>query len=644
MTLLMSVIQLYWSYSIDVDGLSSRIEQIEKSYSTSIKKNIWDFNRDSLTINADGIYRLPDIVFVKIYSDKQTYVSLGKPLEKNHIEKTIKISQEKDGKSIELGYLQVVASKERINQKLLSEILVVFSSNFVKALIVSFAIYFLVQLLIIRHLITLKRTYLSEDSELNKKNVQFNRKGELFMGKEDIFDLLKASIVRKNRILAQKYQEIEEIRDELAAANQNLEAKINASLAKLKEGQDQLIHASKLALLGEFSAGICHELNNPLVIIKGYSELLLRKEFPRTEQDKMVQDILKSAERMENISNHLKKFSRVDKESDWTIFKLSEVISESLTFLKIMLKVGNVELVTNYEDSKVVYGNMTKLVSIIQNFVSNSVDAFASAPAKDEKLITITTEDDKENSDNVKITYKDNAGGIKPEILNSIFDAFFTTKGPEKGTGLGMSIVQTIVEEHKGRIRVENEYGVGITFAISFPSTPIKATSNIDKKTPTTSNTANIAAAKEIPKHYPEIINIGHKPSEQNPSHKKLKILIIDDEPDICGVLSSYLSETFDVDACIDPTEGLEKLGTLSYDLIMTDIKMPKVTGYDIILATEKLGREIPIVVISGHVKAEEVFQKIQRNSPIGYLAKPFEEKSVLLEINQRLIGTTKNS
>ena len=122
MTLLMSVIQLYWSYSIDVDGLSSRIEQIEKSYSTSIKKNIWDFNRDSLTINADGIYRLPDIVFVKIYPDKQTYVSLGKPLEKNHIEKTIKISQEKDGKSIELGYLQVVASKERINQKLLSEI------------------------------------------------------------------------------------------------------------------------------------------------------------------------------------------------------------------------------------------------------------------------------------------------------------------------------------------------------------------------------------------------------------------------------------------------------------------------------------------------------------------------------------------
>ncbi len=220
----------------------------------------------------------------------------------------------------------------------------------------------------------------------------------------------------------------------------------------------QLFHANKLVVLGTLGASLAHELNNPLASILLDAEYI-RELFDSPNRDFDVQSalsaadsVIKGAERMKKVVEHLLNYSRKETES-LGIFSLLDLVEDSFLFMDKQLKNRGIQLEYQIEEGIYVQGNRTQLESVIHNLLSNSRDAFDTFdPA--EKLISIKATD---CGGNLLMEYTDNAGGISADVRPYIFDPFFTTKKETDGTGLGLSISKKIITEHGGQITCQSE-------------------------------------------------------------------------------------------------------------------------------------------------------------------------------------------
>jgi PAS domain S-box-containing protein len=268
---------------------------------------------------------------------------------------------------------------------------------------------------------------------------------------------------------------VKERTDELAAINEELNAtneelsnqreELQASLNKLHETQKQLVQAEKMASLGILSAGIAHEINNPLNFIQGGIEGL-ESYFNQNLKDHLenVEIFLNSIQvgvsRASGIVTGLSHYSRHndDKKSDCNIH---EIIDDSLLMLNHQLK-NRIEVQKQYTEKPFIFeGNEGKLHQAFLNILTNAVHAIA-----DKGKISIIT---KIQEKVIHIEINDTGQGISPDNLKKIFDPFFTTMEPGKGTGLGLSITYSIIQEHKGNIEYESQQGKGTKVTLKFP-------------------------------------------------------------------------------------------------------------------------------------------------------------------------------
>ena len=243
---------------------------------------------------------------------------------------------------------------------------------------------------------------------------------------------------------------------------------VEESHQKLVKTQSQLIQSAKLASLGTLSAGVAHELNNPLTSVMGHSILIKEiKDNPEKIIDK-ANKIYRAATRMKSIIDHLRTFTRESKNEDFKQFPISQPIDNALEFLRNQLKLRDIEIKTIFPGSSGnVLGDSNQLESIFQNLLVNSRDAFEEIQDNRKKKITSLAFVEKGK---IEIIYKDNAMGMTEVTQNNIFDPFFTTKEAGKGTGLGMSICKNILDQHKGTISVDSIYGKGTKFKLTLPS------------------------------------------------------------------------------------------------------------------------------------------------------------------------------
>ncbi len=257
---------------------------------------------------------------------------------------------------------------------------------------------------------------------------------------------------------ALKNKEIE-VRKEIEGYINELEKKNNElkkALKSLKESQEQLIQTEKLAGLGFISAGIAHEINNPLQVINGYCEILLAKE---TDQNKIknLKRIQESVNRIKKITESLGEYTR--KENNFKKVNLREVVDKAIETVKFSEKIKNIAFDINVDPNIKIIGKPTELQQVFINLFLNSVQAM-----EGEGKICVEAK----NSKKEKLVYiyiKDTGPGIPSEHRKYIFDPFFTTKSPGEGTGLGLNIVYRIIMKHKGFIRVlDNDPGA--TFEI----------------------------------------------------------------------------------------------------------------------------------------------------------------------------------
>ncbi|MCK4729578.1 MAG: PAS domain S-box protein, partial [Desulfobacterales bacterium] len=235
-----------------------------------------------------------------------------------------------------------------------------------------------------------------------------------------------------------------------------------------------LIQASKLATLGEMAAGIAHELNQPLNVMKIGSDFLREmaskgKKISDEELDTVTEEISSQVDRASGIINHMRDFARV---ADVKTGKadINKPIVDVFKILGEQLRLRQIEVELDLEDNlPPIMADSNKLEQVLINLVTNARHAMEETMSGSTKLLKIRSFTD--NGD-IVVTVSDTGNGIPKDIIDRIFDPFFTTKEVGKGTGLGLSISYGIVKDFGGTIRVESEVGTGTTFELRFSVAP----------------------------------------------------------------------------------------------------------------------------------------------------------------------------
>jgi PAS domain S-box-containing protein len=225
----------------------------------------------------------------------------------------------------------------------------------------------------------------------------------------------------------------------------------------------QIAQADKLASLGQLSAGVAHEINNPMGVILGYTQLLLREEAPDSEKHSDLKIIEKHVKNCKAIVEDLLSFSRSSKTEEKTI-KIHEIIDEVLNFVEQHAEIEHLDIIRRYdEEIPVILLDEKKIKQVFINLIMNASHAIGGSGT-----IEIRTNYDQPN-ESIQVQVTDSGYGISNADMKRIFDPFFTTKPTGEGTGLGLSVSYGIIKDHGGEITVESEPGQGSTFTVILP-------------------------------------------------------------------------------------------------------------------------------------------------------------------------------
>ncbi len=389
---------------------------------------------------------------------------------------------------------------------------------------------------------------------------------------------------------------------ELAAAfNQMTEnvkrsrGQLEQTVDTLKSTQAQLIQSEKLSGIGEFVAGVAHELNNPLTSVMGFSELLAKADND-PQHKRFLEMINKSAQRCHKIVQSLLSFAR-HRAPERKLSSINELVESAVEFLQYQLRTSNIEVVTRLEAqlSKAMV-DPHQIQQVFLNIINNARQAIEGHQPKGS--IQIATET---CGQVVRITFQDNGPGVSEKNLSKVFDPFFTTKDVGKGTGLGLSLCYGIIKEHGGVISVRSKPGEGATFVIELP----------------------LAAAGEeaVEKKESPLI-----PAVSPTEGLGKRVLVIDDEEAILQMVRETLCENgYEVDVARDGEAALSRLGQTTYDLALCDWKMPGLNGqqiYERVRASNPALSE-RMIFITGDVINDKT-EKFLRESRRVCLSKPF--------------------
>jgi len=290
------------------------------------------------------------------------------------------------------------------------------------------------------------------------------------------YSLLIASIFLVVSVSVISIYALEKNRQKLGLEAQYLRS-INSTLEELHQSRDQINHSRKLQTLGALTGGVVHEFNNLLTPILGYSEFLKEQMGPGSEYYEDMDEIYKAGTRAKEIVDQLLPFSRKETDSTvYRVFHLDTVVRDATKMISMILPKRVKLLVECGCDAANVYGSATQINQVLLNLCTNAYQSMEetggtltvrSFPVPVQRL----PEDFHPMSGGsyVAVSVEDTGCGMEPEVQAHIFDAFFTTKAPGQGTGMGLSVVQNILVSHGGFIQVESTPGQGSRFTFYLP-------------------------------------------------------------------------------------------------------------------------------------------------------------------------------
>lgn len=378
---------------------------------------------------------------------------------------------------------------------------------------------------------------------------------------------------------------------------QSSRAELEKAVVTLKGTQAQLVQSEKLSAVGQFVAGVAHELNNPLTAVIGFSDLLTQistdaKMRPHLEL------IAKSAHRCHKIVQSLLSFAR-QHAPERKLVKLNGVIDEVLEIMAYDLRTSNIKVVTDYAPAlPVILADAHQLQQVFVNILSNARQALQAF--RQEGQISVRT---RVAGGFVRIEFEDNGPGIRPENLSKIFDPFFTTKPVGQGTGLGLSLSYGLIQEHGGKITAQSEVGRGTTFIIELP---------------VASENKAVVHTQDSGAPFPRAPrSVGNGRS----------VLVVDDEEWIRELTQALLEQDgYTVETAGGGEGALEALRRKNFDVIVTDWKMPGLNGLQLYerIATANPAAARRVLFMSGDLINDAFTDFLNRHGKTC-LPKPFQ-------------------
>ena len=362
--------------------------------------------------------------------------------------------------------------------------------------------------------------------------------------------------------------------------------------AEKVELEAQLRQAQKMEAIGTLAGGIAHDFNNILSPIIMYTEIALREMGKDQELRPYLEQVLKSGKRARDLVKQILTISRRS-EQQRIMLRLSPLVKESLKLLRASLPV-TIDIQTQITaEWDWVLADPSEIYQVVMNLCTNAAQAMEERGgrlsvgldkvelAREQTSCGISVPP----GNYLRLTVRDTGQGMTPGVLERIFEPYFTTKEVGKGTGLGLSMVHGIVKNYGGGIQVFSEPGKGTTFEILFP----------------------LMASEEA---------LEPEPVAAMPGGKE-RILLVDDEPDIVAAAQIILRQLgYQVTALTDANEALAafRAGPEKFDLILTDLIMPHLSGLDLAREALALRPEIPILGCTGHAE----FSSLDKTRGLG--------------------------
>jgi PAS domain S-box-containing protein len=386
-------------------------------------------------------------------------------------------------------------------------------------------------------------------------------------------------------------------------------------ITEQKKLEQQLVHAQKMEAIGTLAGGIAHDFNNILGVIVGYTELL-RDGMPEWSQmHKNADQIMIAAKRGADLVKQILTFSRRD-ERERKSLTLSRIVKESLKLLRSSLP-ATIEIRQDIRaTSGTVLANATQIHQVMMNLAANAAYAMQESGGGilgvGLEEVYLDAEDVKKYDDikagpYLRLSISDTGQGIPKEVIKNIFEPFFTTKEVGEGTGMGLSVIHGIVKNHQGDISVYSEPGEGTTFHVLLPCIE-------DEAEPKRQSKENIPGGTE-------------------------RILFVDDETELVGACTQMLKGMgYDVKGESKPLEALEIFQKQPdrFDLVITDLTMPTMTGLQLANELKRLRSDIPVILCSGFTSAMTM-EQIEAAGISDFIMKPIV-KSKLAQVIRKVL------
>jgi CheY-like chemotaxis protein len=364
--------------------------------------------------------------------------------------------------------------------------------------------------------------------------------------------------------------------------------------------------------IGTLAGGIAHDFNNILAAIIGFAELA--KIEAQDKATAHLDEVLKASFRARNLVRQILTFSRQTK-TEFGPIQIQLVVKEALKLLRASLP-STIQVHQDLASEALILGDPTQIHQVVMNLCTNAYQAMherggvlevslseariGASPPPELRVLP--------QGPCVRLRVRDNGPGIDTGIIHRIFDPYFSTKEKSKGTGLGLAVVHGIVKSHLGAIQVSSRLGQGATFDVYFPM---------------------VQAATEAAEAAPETVVAGGRE----------RILFVDDEPAIATLGKRMLGSLgYEVTTCGNAIDALElfRLDPSAFDLVMTDMTMPQLTGDRMALQMMSLRPDLPVIICTGF---NELLSKerVQELGIRALLMKPFLKTEAATVIRQAL-------
>jgi len=377
----------------------------------------------------------------------------------------------------------------------------------------------------------------------------------------------------------------------------------------------QLVQAQKMEAIGTLAGGIAHDFNNILTPIIGFTEMTVSLLHEDNTARYNLERVLKSADRARGLVQQILTFSR-KQEQERKPLLIQPIVKEALKLIRASLP-STIEIRHNIQkEAGTVLAEPTQLHQVIMNLCTNAYHAMGERGGLLDvtiKEVDIDTADlsamlDLEKGKYLRINVSDNGIGMDPDTLERIFEPYFTTKGPGKGTGMGLAIVHGIVAGYGGKINVYSKPGEGTTFHIYLPRTGSDIITSDDA-------------------------------SELLSPRGKERILLVDDEEDVVAVIYEMLTGLgYQVTALTNCAEALETFRRQpnQFDLVVTDLTMPVMTGIQLTKELLAVRKDIAVILCTGY-SDRVVTKNIEAIGIKRFLLKPLKRRGLAESVREVL-------